>query len=221
MSKFTQTMIATAMAAAMAGPAAADVPTGPSERYEDSRATVRIQPAGCRNQNDEFNAVVGFGDLDEFDFDFAFPFAGCWAMTGYSFDNVAMMDGLRIARTVDTGNSDSRGDAREVTMSLTGDSFYDGIVDAMDNYLEFAPDADNCDYVDNGAIYEYAVVRRGRGKFSKNQEKLRVDVRVESRYENTNGRMKNVNARIRANLDATVGDNPAFDCGLVVVEPVL
>ena len=221
MSKFTKTLIATAMSVAVAGPAAADVPDGSGERYEDTNATVQISPSGCKNVKEEFNAVVGFGSVQDFEgFDFAFPFAGCWAMTGYSFDDVGYASGLRIARKSDTSNSDSRGDAKDLTMSLSGDTLYDGIVDAMDNYLEIAPDADKCDYVDNGDIYEYAVVKKAQGKFSKNQEKLKVDIQVESKYENTKGKMKNVKAKVKANLDAKLGENPAFDCGAFFVQPI-
>ena len=225
MSKYTKTLIASAMAVAVAGPVAADVPDNLGERYEDGRATIRIQPSGCKNNSTEFQAVVGFGDIfedDGIDFE-STPFAGCWAMTGYQFGDIGFAYGGRIARKVDTGNSDSRGDAREVTMSLSADTFYDGIVDAMDNYLQFHNDAANCNYDALGGaltLANHAVLRQGRGKFSKNQERLNVDIRVDSRYERTDGKMRNVNARIRARMDAAVGENPAFDCGLFFVEPL-
>jgi hypothetical protein len=222
MSKFTKTLIATAMSVAVAGPVAADVPSGPGEVYKDTNATVKITPSGCKNLKEEFNAVVGFGDINDFDdFDFFFPFAGCWAMTGYSFDDIGFARGLRIARKVDTSNSDSRGDAKDLTMSLSGDTLYDGIVDAMDNYLAFANDAEKCDYDSfNDTIWEYAVVKKANGKFSKNQEKLKVDIQVDSKYENDSGKMKNIKAKIKANLDAAVDENPAFDCGLFFVQPI-
>ena len=66
MSTFTKTLIASAMAVAVAGPAAADVPDGPSSRYVDANATVKITPSGCKNFKEEFNAVVGFGGIDDF-----------------------------------------------------------------------------------------------------------------------------------------------------------
>ena len=221
MVKFTKTMIASAMAVAMAGPAAADVPDGPGDVYEDGRATVQISPAGCKNLKVEFDARVGFGNVEDFEeFDFAFPFAGCWAMTGFQFDDVGVMSGLRIARKVDNGNSESRGDAKDLTMSLSGDSLYDGIVDAMDNYLDTA-DASKCGYDDfEDTLWEYAVVKKAQGKFSKNQEKLKVDIQVDSKYDNDKGKMKNIKAKVKANLDATSGENIAFDCGAFAVQPI-
>jgi len=229
MSTFTKTLIASAMAIAVAGPAAADVPNGPGDRYEDGRATVKITPSGCKNAKLEFQATVGFGDIledDGFEVD-ATPFAGCWAMTGFAFGDLGFATGGRIARKVDNSSSDSRGDAKDLTMSLSADTLYDGVVDAMDNYLEFDADGAKCDYVGNGIgedgalmIAEYAVVKKANGKFSKNQEKLKVDIQVDSKYENTKGKMKNIKASIKANLDAATGENPAFDCGAFFVQPI-
>jgi len=229
MSKFTKTLIASAMSVAVAGPAAADVPDGSSDEYQDNRATVQISPSGCKNAKLEFQATVGFGSIfddDGIDFEET-PFAGCWAMTGFSFGDVGVAYGGRIARKVDTSSSDSRGDAKDLTMSLSADTLYDGVVDAMDNYLEFDADAAKCDYVGNGIgddgalmLADYAVVKKANGKLSKNQEKLKVDIQVESKYENTNGKMKNINAKIKSNLDLASGTNPAFDCGAFFVQPI-
>ena len=216
MSKFTKTMIASALAIAVAGPAAADVPTGDLQRYEDGKAKVSLKPSGCKSVKDEFNAVVGFGDAIDFDGN-DFPFAGCWAMTGYSYDDVATAEGLRIARTVDKKSLE----AKEVTMSLSEDTLYNGIVDAMDEYLFFDPDAAKCNYDDDGTLWDKAYVKKAQGKFSKNQEKLKIDIQVDSQYKNDKGKFKNVKVKITSKLDAAVGANPAFDCGQVVIQPLI
>lgn len=172
--------------------------------YKGSKTTISISPSGCSNAKEKnVDTVVGLGSMDV---DFAFPFAGCWAMTGYSFDDVGVASGLYIERKV----------GKDLTLSLTADSLYDGIVDAMDNYLEFDPDASKCDYVDNGTIYDEAIVKKGNGKLSKNGERLKVDIQVDSKYENTSGKTKNVKARIKGTMDFdSLEENPAFNCGLV------
>ena len=219
MSKFTKTMIASALAVAVAGPAAADVPTGDLQRYEDVKAKVQISPAGCKKAKSEFQAVVGFGDTCDYDPGFEFPFAGCWAMTGILFDDIAQADGLRIARKVDKKTLE----AKEVTMSLSGDTLYEGIVDAMENQLQSA-DGAKCDYVDDfgsrSDMEDAAYVKKAQGKFSKNQEKLKIDIQVDTQYGNTDGKFKNIKAKITSKLDAASGVNPAFDCGLLVVQPL-
>jgi hypothetical protein len=172
--------------------------------YKGSKTTISISPSGCSNAKEKnVDTVVGLGSMDV---DVEFPFAGCWAMTGYSFDDVGVVGGTYIERKV----------GKDLTMSLTGDSLYDGIVDAMDNYLELDPDASKCDYVDNGTIYDEAIVKKGNGKLSKNGERLKVDIRVDSKYENTSGKIKNVKARIKGTMDFdSLEENPAFNCGLV------
>jgi hypothetical protein len=172
--------------------------------YKGSNTTISISPSGCSKAIEKnVDTVVGLGSMDV---DFAFPFAGCWAMTGYSFDNVGVAAGLYIERKV----------GKDLTMSLTGDSLYDGIVDAMNNYLEFDPDASKCDYVDNGTIYDEAIVTKAHGVLSKNGEQLRVGIYVDSKYENTSGKTKRVKAKIKGTMNFdSLEENPAFNCGLI------
>ena len=226
MNTFTKTLIASAMAIAVAGPAAADVPSSALGAYTGSKTDVKITPSGCKNGKlPNVDTVVGFGEIDdfgEFGLD-SFPFAGCWAMTGYSFDEVGVASGLRIARKVDNSNKDTRGDAKDVTMSLSFDTLYEGIVDQMDIYLQ-STDADKCNYVgDIDArvdLWDAAIVKKADGKFSKNQAKLKVDIRVDSKYENTKGKFKNIKASVKGKMDFSATEpNPAFDCGLVFVDP--
>ena len=93
------------------------------------------------------------------------------------------------------------------------DTDADGIVDAMVNYLQ---SESTCDYVDNDTIWDESSVKKANGKLSKNGERLKVDIQVDSKYENTNGKTKNVKSKIKGTMDFdSLEGNPAFSCGLV------
>ena len=169
--------------------------------FKGSKTTISISPSGCPNAKEKnVDTVVGLGSMDV---DLEFPYAGCWAMTGHSFDDVGVATGLYIERKV----------GKDLTLSLTGNSLYDGIVDAMDNYLQSEP---KCDYVDNDTIWDESTVKKANGKLSKNGERLKIDIQVNSKYENTNGKTKNVKSKIKGTMDFdSLEGNPAFSCGLV------
>jgi hypothetical protein len=218
MSTFTKTLIASAMAVAVAGPVSADVPDGVSQAYVGSKTTVKLKPSGCKNQNTKnIDTIVGFGDIDEFlegEFDLYLPFAGCWAMAGFQFYDVDAIAGMRISRKTDKKTLT----AKDLTMSLTGESLYGEVINGIYDYLYYEDDAVKCGYVDDDTLWEQAYIKKGNGKFSKNQEKLTIDIQVDSQYRNDKDKLKNVQASIKGKLDLSNNTaNPAFDCGLIFI----
>jgi hypothetical protein len=201
MSKFTKTLTAAAVAVAVSGPvAASDLHEGElTGAYKGSKATVSITPSGCPNAKDkDIQLVVGFHELQ--------PFAGCWALTGYNFDDSTGLEGGYIERKV----------GKDLTMSLEGGSFYE-VLDEMYYYLD---DTEKCDFdnVDE-TLYDDPEVKKAQGKLSKNGEKLQIDLEVTSQYMTTNGKTKNVKAKVSGKLDFDATEsNPAFDCGFFFVE---
>ena len=197
MSKFTKTLTATAVAVAVSGPvAASDLQEGNlNGAYTGSKTTVSITPSGCSNAKEKnIDTVVGFHELA--------PFAGCWALTGYSFDDAVGLEGGYIERKV----------GKDLTMSLEGFSFYE-VVDEMRNYLG---SESKCDFDDDDTLYDDPIVKKGNGILSKNGEKLKINLEVTSKYMTTKGRTKNVKAKVKGNLDFDANQaNPAFDCGFI------
>ena len=215
MSKFTNTLIATAVAAVLAAPAIADVPTGPLGAYTGSKTTADIKPSGCSNAKEkDLDTVVGFGDVEDGFIEF-FPGAACWSTNIFLFNDEASLRGLEVTRSTDKKTLE----AKEVTMSLTGSSLHD-VLDEMADYLD-STDAAKCEWDgDENDLEDNAYVKKGRGKFSKNQEKLNVEMEVETQYTGKKDKLKKITARIKGKLDFdATKPNPAFDCGLVFVDP--
>lgn len=200
MSKFTKTLTAAAVAVAVSGPvAASDLNEGNQlGAYKGSKATVKITPSGCPNAKDkDIQLVVGFQELE--------PFAGCWILTGYNFDDSTGLEGGYIERKV----------GKDLTMSLEGNSFYE-VLDEMYYYLD---DESKCDFDDDDTLYDDPEVKKAQGKLSKNGEKLKVDMEVTSKYMTTNGKTKNVKAKVSGKLDYDSAQaNPAWDCGFFLVQ---
>ena len=207
MSIFTKTLTATAVAVVMSSPAAADI-NGKGDvdgAFVGSKTTVKIKPAGCPNATvKDIDTVIGFGDLSQFlEFDYM-PHAGCWGMAGFSFDEFGFVGGAFIERKI----------GKDLTMSLTAESLFDGIVDEVYYYLdsESKCDLDDMDWDD-------FVVKKGNGKLSKNGDRIKVDIQVDGKYMTTDDKEKNVKATIKGKMDFdSTRENPAWDCGLVVID---
>ena len=203
MSKFTKTLIASALAVAVAGPAAAsDLKEGDvNGAYKGSKTSVKITPAGCPNDNTKnITTKIGFHEIA--------PFAGCWVMVAadFEFDGDDTLYGGYIERKV----------GKDLTMSLSGESLFDEVIDEMYYYLMGESKCD-LDEQDN-TIWDEATVKKARGKLSKNGDSIQVDIQVDSKYKTNDGKTKNVKGKIKGKMDFDANEsNPGFDCGLLIV----
>ena len=213
MSRFTRSMIATALTIAVAGPVAAEVKT--LGVFTGSKTSVKITPAGCPNDSEKnLSTTIGFGDMDFLLGDgvdqirVSMPFAGCWSMSGFSFGEEATLTGTYIERKV----------GQDLTMALTAHSFYDQIVDEINEYLL---SESKCDYsLLAGDIDPLDfIVKKGNGKLSKNGDRVKVDIKVDGEYTNDSGKTKNVKAKIHGKMDFEPGlVNPGFDCDEIIFD---
>ena len=195
MSKFTKTMIASALAVAVAGPAAADVKdTG---AFRGTKTTVQINPQGCPNAKIK-NLTSGVGFYPQG------PSAGCWSMDLLDFFGTDLdyhVEGPYVERKF----------GKELTGSLFPSSF-SGLVSEMENYIEDEPKCDTV-FPDIDGAY----IKKGSVKLSKNGDKAKVDFQVDGKYENDSGKTKNVKATIKGKMDfvAAAPRPSSFDCDLV------
>lgn len=207
MRRFTRTMIAAALAVVVAGSAAAEVKT--LGVFTGSKTSVKITPAGCPNDSEKnVSTTIGFGEMDFLvgegvdQFRGGLPFAGCWSMSGFSLGEEATLAGIYIERKV----------GQDLTMALTAHSFYDQIVDEINEYLL---SESKCDYSLLGGDIDPLdfIVKKGNGKLSKNGDRVKVNIQVDGEYTNDSGKTKNVKAKIRGKMDFEPGlVNPGFDC---------
>ena len=63
-------------------------------------------------------------------------------------------------------------------------------------------------------------VKKAQSKFSKNGDRVNVDIQVDGTYDNKSGKTKNIKAKVKGKMDFVAGPNPAFDCGLIFVQPI-
>ena len=133
MSKFTKTLVATALAVIVAAPAAADVPTGNFGAYTGSKTKADIKPSGCSNSKEkDLDTVVGFGGVDVAIDDF--PGAACWSTNFFLFEEEDRLGGLEITRKTDKKTLE----AKDLTMSLSGDSLYEVLNEMADHLFDTA-----------------------------------------------------------------------------------
>ena len=198
MSKFTKTMIASALAVAVAGPAAADVKdTG---AFRGTKTTVQINPQGCPNAKiKDLTSEIGFYPQG--------PSAGCWSMDLLDFfgtDAAFHVEGPYVERKF----------GKELTGSLFTATFF-GLVSEMESYIE---DETKCDVVDGFNVIDGAYIKKGSVKLSKNGDKAKVDFQVDGKYENDSGKNKNVKATIKGKMDfVAASPRPSsFDCAPII-----
>jgi hypothetical protein len=217
MNTFTKTLIASAMAVAVAGTASA----GPKfiGAYQGDKTTLKITPAGCPNAKaNKQTTFIGFapgsyGFIGEFEeFNINIPFSGCWSMTGVGGilepDVFDFLRGIYIEKKVD----------KDLTMALTFRSLFGfveedpflglldgGIVGAMNAHLI---SESKCDVSLLTAITPWrgvdptsVIVKKGQTKISKNGEQVKVDIRVDAKYNDDNGKNKNIKAKIKGKMD--------------------
>mgnify|MGYP003702740673 FL=1 len=199
MSKFTKTLIASAMAVAVAGPAAADVKdTG---AFRGTKTTVKITPSGCPNAKiKDIVSEIGFYPQQ--------PSAGCWSMDLLDYfgtDNDYHVEGGYIERKF----------GKDLTSSLFEFSA-DTLVWEMEDYLA---SESKCDTVDG--FIDDAYIKKGNVKISKNGDRAKLDLQVDGEYTNDSGKTKKVKAKVSGKMDFVAASQKpsSFDCDEVGINP--
>jgi hypothetical protein len=220
MSTFSKTLIATAMAVAVAGPVNAD----PNfiGGYSGSKTRLDITPSGCPNLRiKDRTTVVAFTPgifewTDEFldVYEINIPFAGCWTMNGWQGILDPELDVL-------SGTYIERKPGKDLTMAATFSSI-EGIVDAMNVHLITEG---KCDVDPLAAELEFQGVnagsvslRKGQGKLSKNGERIKVDIRIDATYGNNRDQTRNINARVRGTMDYAPAAPMLYSCADAIVD---
>jgi len=194
MNTFTKTLIASAMAIAVAGPATADVKdTG---AFRGTKTTVKITPSGCPNdKTKDITSEIGFYPEG--------PSAGCWSMDLLDYfgtDDDYHVEGPYVERKF----------GKDLSGSLFSPSF-SGLVGAMEDYLE---GESKCDVADGEDVIDDPYIKKGNVRISKNGDRAKVDFQVDGKYTNDSGKTKNVKAKINGKMDfVAASSKPAsFDC---------
>jgi hypothetical protein len=217
MNTFTKTLIASAMAVAVAGTASANPKFVGG--YSGDKTKLKISSSGCPNAKaTNQTSVVGFAPgiaewndgVDRFSLDVAF--AGCWRLTGAEgILEPEIFDSLR-------GTYIERKVGKDLTMALTETSLYGlefddigldkletGIVGAMNAHLisESKCDVSIFSLVApwKGVDPTTVEVKKGQTKISKNGEKVKVDIQVDAKYNNDSGKNKKIKAKISGKMD--------------------
>ena len=196
MSKFTKTMIASVLAVAVAGPAAADVKENGD--FVGTKTTAKITPSGCKNSKvDIAQASLYFED------DPGYPESGSWDFTAFNTTESASMDGWYIERKVGKDltaalDSDDLGGCFPV--GIDGEDC-DGIVGQIQDHLA----AESCGAMTllQGNAF---TVTKGQIKLSKNGDRAKLDMQVEGEYTDTKSKVKKVKATVKANKMDFVAD---------------
>ena len=198
MSTFTKTLIASAMAVAVAGPAAADVKDNGA--FRGTKTTLKVKPSGCPNATVK-NITTDLGFYPEA------PSAGCWAVDledylGSTED--AHLEGGYIERKF----------GKDLTGSLFSGSLF-GLLGAMEGYLEGEA---KCDVAGEAVITD-AFIKKGNVKLSKNGDQAKLDFQIDGKYTNDSNKTKNIKATIKGKTEfvAAATKPSAFDCDEVVI----
>lgn len=198
----TKNIIASVLAVAMAGPAAAEV--NRQGVFEGDNSTLKIIPTGCPNSKEKnIESIIGFGSISELGL--TFPNAGCWFFAGEKSDSeVIFLGGLYIEKKV----------SKDLTMSLTGESLLDSVIDEVYEHFLSEPKCDHVDGLDPDSFY----VKKGEGKLSKNGDRINLNILVYGSYENDRGNNMLIKTKIQGKMDFNANaENPAYDCSELFV----
>ena len=219
MNTFTKTLIASAMAVAVAGTASADPKF--AGVYSGGKTKMDITPCGCPNAKAKnVTTVVSFAPgifewfnvgLDKFEVNI--PFAGCWEMSGLA----GLIDPDLDDRLV--GSYIERKPGKDLTMATTLFSL-DEIVDAMNYHLVTES---KCDVALIGVGADLkgvdplsVTLKKGNGKLSKNGERVKVDIQIDATYDNDSDKNKKIKAKINGKMDFAAGVNAFDGCDAIV-----
>jgi len=197
MSKFTKSLIAAALAVAVAGPAAAD---GVMENgtYNGTKMKIQIKPSTCKN----VNVDVPQAEL-ELDNDSSYRQAGYWYLTGsVTIGDDDEIEGYYVERKV---GKDLTGSLYEPDLGSCGlDSstppvrVCDGIVGRIVDVVESSECGGSMSITQSNDF----IVTKGNVKLSKKGERAKVDFKLEGEFTNDKGKVKKVQATIKSpNMD--------------------
>ena len=197
MSKFTKTLIASVLAVAVAGPAAAEV--AENGVFKGTKMTIQIKPGSCKNTKVD----VALSEL-EFESDSSYTESGYWYLEATdSIADYKDIEGAYIERKLGkdlTGSiySPDLGEcvppvAPEVGLQCTG------IVEVVRDYVQ---DAEGCNGSMNILQANDFSVTKGNVKLSKKGTRAKVDFKVEAQFTNAKEKDKKVTATIKSpNMD--------------------
>jgi len=204
MNTFTKTLIASAMAVAVAGPAAAsDLKEGDEfGAYKGAKTTTKITPSGCKNTKvKNVQSVIGFYEWD--------ASTGDWDMDLSLFSNDAELSGTYIERKY--GKDLTMGlDSSDLGDCNTGDGgqFCNGWVGVINDYLT---GTENCGTMTD-AQSDGFIIKKGNTKLSKNGDRAKVDLQIEGEYTDSKSKVKKVKSSIKGTMDFDSNEfNPAYD----------
>jgi hypothetical protein len=183
MGRFAITLTTAALAAAIAGPASADLMEGSNPgAYAGNQTTLKIIAAGCPNDSQTGQTVIGFDEMG--------PFQGYWGMEFFSFGEVGLLGGLYIERMV----------GKDLTMALSAES-YAALLGILSDYV--AGGEPQCDLGSNEGDFDNDdfEVKKAQGKLSKNGDRIKVSIEVRGKYTNSDNQKKNLKLKINGTMN--------------------
>ena len=192
MGRFAITLTAAALAAAIAGPASADLEEGSNPgAYAGNQTTLKIIVAGCPNDSQTGETVIGFDKMGRIH--------GYWGMDISSFGEDGLLGGLYIERKV----------GKDLTLALSEES-YAALLDVLFDYVDDA--ASKCDLGSNEGDFDDDdfEVKKAQGKLTRKGDRIKVSIEVSGKYTNSNNKRKNLKLKIDGlmNFDSNA-PNPA------------
>ena len=207
MRTFTKTLIASAMAVAVAGPVSAN--PNFAGVYAGSKTDIKVNPSGCPNGSlKNQSTAVGFAPAvyDFVDFGVDIPFSGCWALTnlgGIIDEDIDRLQGIYIERKV----------GKDLTMAFTLDTVED-VVDVMNLHLVTESKCDVSAIIPGQGVDPLSVtVQKANGKLSKNGERLNLNIDIRGKYDSSSKDDRNIKATIKGKMDFNpTGLDPLLAC---------
>ena len=187
MSKLMKTMIASVLAVAMTGPAAAALYV--TVNYVGDNLRVQITPQGCKNfKSDKLPSRLGFNSNP------GFKQSGNGFLEGYTALGTGVIDLLWVGKKVE----------KDLTLAISAEDVGNciagvctGIAEAIQGWLAF----EGCGLMTD-IQSDLLTVTKGQVKLSKDGDTAKVDIKVEGEYLNDDLDAKKVKVRIKStNMD--------------------
>ncbi len=196
MGRFAITLTAAALAAAIAGPASADLMEGSNPgAYSGDATKVKITAGGCKNESFKGQSAIGFSEQG--------PFQGCWEMEFFSFgETFGPLGGSYIERKV----------GKDLTLGLDAAS-YAAVLDVLRDYV--GDPLSTCDLGTNPGDFDTDdfVVKKAQGKVGKTGDRIRVSIEVSGKFTNSDNKKKNLKIKIDGTMN--FDSNAPNTCPLV------